>query len=262
MQDKDKNIKQQKNKTYNIIKLESTCSTNNFAKKLLKTCKQAEYTCIVAEKQTAGRGQRGNIWKSEKGKNLLFSIIFYPNFIPINRQFYISKFISIAVVEVLNNIIGTFKIKWTNDIYFGNKKIGGILIENSLSGNKINSTIVGIGLNINQKKFPDTLPNPISLSQITSTDFEIYNLLNSLINKIVEKYEYLKTKKIDKLDKEYHKYLYGINENLLFEDKKGIFEGRILKTNKLGQLIIKTKSGKIKEYNFKEVKFKSLLDAK
>lgn len=238
-----------------IIKIIKTDSTNNFAKKLLKSSIQAEYTCITTEEQTKGKGQRGNIWISEKGKNLLFSIIIYPNFIPVNQQFYISKAVSSAIIDVLNKITNNFKIKWPNDIYFNNKKICGILIENSLSGNKINSSIIGIGLNINQKKFPENLQNPISLCQITSKYFEKNEILNSIIYKIIEKFEKIKTENLHFLDSEYHKNLLGINKNLLFEDKSGKFFGKIIKTDKSGRLIIKKKTGEIKKYFFKEVKF-------
>ena len=131
--------------------------------------------------QTEGKGQRTNSWESAKDKNLLFSLLLKPLHTPISEQFRISQLCSNGIIYVLRNLISTetnlFTIKWPNDIYWKNKKLGGILIENNLQGNKIKNSTLGIGLNINQTEFPLDIPNPISLKQITGKDYNITELL-------------------------------------------------------------------------------------
>ena len=170
--------------TYKIIKKEILDSTNNYLKNIIKSSGKRELLCVTAEEQTAGKGQAENSWHSEKGKNLLFSMVLYPEFLEVSKQFFLSKIISIALVNVLNKIQKGFKIKWPNDIYYKDKKIAGILIENLLSADKINRSIVGIGININQENFPSEIPNPTSLTLITSLSVSKTELLTRIINSI------------------------------------------------------------------------------
>ena len=133
--------------------LRETRSTNLVLKEMLREYELPEGFVLRTDFQSAGKGQPGNSWEAEKGKNLLFSVLLYPHHIAITEQFILSQLVSVAILRTLNSFCTGFSIKWPNDIYFGDKKIAGILIENSLQGTKLNTSIVGIGLNVNQKIF-------------------------------------------------------------------------------------------------------------
>lgn len=241
--------------TLNILSFEKITSTNDEAKKLLQKTKLPDFTVIFTKQQSKGRGQRENIWYSEPNKNLLFSIIAYPKNLKAKNQFYLSKVISLGIVNYLNSKTEGFKIKWPNDIYFREKKICGVLIENSVSAYDIKNSIIGIGLNINQKKFPDYLPQADSLINITS---EVYNLekeLNAILKHILISYKNLKPENFYKIDKEYFSKLYKINELSEFRDKNGNFSGIIKGTLPEGKLIIETSNSGIRYYDFKEIEF-------
>jgi BirA family biotin operon repressor/biotin-[acetyl-CoA-carboxylase] ligase len=160
-----------------IIYLNEVESTNNYANQLILSDAAEEGTVVLAQYQTHGKGQHGNVWESETGKNLLMSIIWYPGFLPASQQFMISKIVSIAITDCVNDIIDDCKIKWPNDIYIGNQKLAGILIENSVKGSHLSSSVVGIGLNVNQQVFISAAPNPVSLFQITGVIYEISELM-------------------------------------------------------------------------------------
>ena len=134
-----------------LEKIEDVTSTNDYLSQLCKNNETKEFYTVWAERQTAGRGQRGNSWESEPGKNLTFSIVLYPTVLKARQQFYLSMLVSTAVVYALNNYTKGFSVKWPNDIYWNDKKIAGILIENELEGNYVMQSIVGIGLNVNQE---------------------------------------------------------------------------------------------------------------
>ena len=128
---------------------------------------------VVADYQTAGRGCGTNRWESERGKNLLFSVMLHPENVPANRQFQISRAISLAIVDALGEWVGDLSIKWPNDIYWRNGKLAGILIENSLQGSMIRDSIIGVGLNVNQRAFHSDAPNPVSMYQLTGQETDI-----------------------------------------------------------------------------------------
>ena len=152
---------------WKIIHIDETDSTNHWLKSHQLIANSPEPTAIWADYQTAGRGCGTNTWESERGKNLLFSMLIHPENLPANKQFQISMAISLAIVDALGQLVGDLSIKWPNDIYWRNGKIGGILIENTLKGNLIKESIIGVGLNVNQREFHSDAPNPVSLWQIT-----------------------------------------------------------------------------------------------
>ncbi len=240
---------------FNIIKYKTVSSTNDKAKELFQNGKPENFTVIISEEQTKGKGQRGNYWHSEKNKNLTFSIITFPDFIPVSKQFYLSKVVSLGIIDYLNSKKQGFKIKWPNDIFYNDKKICGILIENSITGSEIKNSVIGIGLNINQEKFPDILPGAISLKNVTDKNYNIENELHRLLNYILENYRNLKVENFEQIDKKYHSYLFGINETLEFKDKTGKFKGIIKGTLPEGKLIIQISENDIRYYSFKEVEF-------
>lgn len=240
----------------NIERIQELGSTNNYAATLLLTKRLPEGTVFVVDSQVDGRGQASNSWESEPNKNLTFSILLYPDFLEISRQFELSKTISLGVADFLKERTDQVSIKWPNDIYIGIGKVAGILIENSIKINKISSSIVGVGLNINQKIFTGNAPNPVSLSQITNEDYDLEELLSDLCAKIDARYHQLRKGEFGRIDGDYTKILYQLGCWSHFSDDKDDFEGCILGVDQIGRLMIETKAGKINKYNFKEVIFK------
>ena len=139
---------------------------------------------VVADNQTEGRGCGTNRWESERGQNLLFSLMIHPENLPANQQFQISMAISLAIIDALGQMVGDLSIKWPNDIYWRNGKLAGILIENTLKGNLIKDSIIGVGLNVNQRKFHSDAPNPVSLWQITGQETNREQLLKDILQRL------------------------------------------------------------------------------
>lgn len=232
--------------------LRETRSTNLVLKEMLREYELPEGFVLRTDFQSAGKGQPGNSWESEKGKNLLFSVLLYPQHIAIDQQFILSQLVSVAILRTLNSFCSGFSIKWPNDIYFGDKKIGGILIENSLQGSKLNTSIVGIGLNINQKTFRSDAPNPVSLRQITAKNQRRKNILQDVLNNIYELYSKMD---VDTIRNEYFENLYRRVGFYTYRDNKGLFEAELAGIESDGCLKLKTRTGEIRAYYFKEVAF-------
>lgn len=239
----------------NILSFENLTSTNTYASALLKSGEVQEGTIVRAFFQSAGRGQSGNGWESEGGKNLLISIILYPAVIAPADQFMISRVISLGITDYLEKELHECKIKWPNDIYVRNDKIAGILIENSVMDNKLVSSIAGIGLNVNQRKFTGNAPNPVSMSILTGKEYDTDNCLAELSNAIDKRYDLLMKGRNEIICSDYISKLYRINEWFGFRDKDGVFKGRIVSVTEEGLLLIEHPGRKIREYAFKEVDF-------
>jgi BirA family biotin operon repressor/biotin-[acetyl-CoA-carboxylase] ligase len=150
----------------NIIKIKEIDSTNHWLKEQSNKQFLDEGTTVVAEYQTAGKGPRGNRWDSEAGKNITCSLLLYPDFLPVKQHFLLSKVVALGIKDAAEQYIRPVHIKWPNDIYYQNRKIAGILIENEITGQTIGKSIVGIGLNVNQEQFSDAAPNAVSIKQI------------------------------------------------------------------------------------------------
>lgn len=238
----------------NIIILNEVDSTNNYAKQLIAD-KAEEGTVVLAHYQKNGKGQQGNFWESEPNKNLTFSLILYPNWLVASKQFFISKVVSLALVEVLKTKVENVSIKWPNDIYLRDKKIAGILIENFIKGAAIDSTIIGVGLNVNQEIFVSNAPNPISLKQITDKNFEVEDVLNEFINAFYSIINELQIGFEQKIDLAYFSTLYRKNEWSKYRKDGNQFIARIVGIGDFGQLQLEEKSGLISEFMFKEVEF-------
>ena len=180
--------------SFPIIGLEETDSTNRYLSDLCDNAPTApiEYTTVTARFQTSGKGQRGNSWESEAGQNLLFSTVLYPRFVEARRQFVLSQIVSLAVKEELDTYTEGISIKWPNDIYWHEKKICGMLIENVLEGNRIGRCIPGIGINLNQTVFRSPAPNPVSLKQITGRDYDAPTVLDGFLCRLHTYYEALR----------------------------------------------------------------------
>jgi BirA family biotin operon repressor/biotin-[acetyl-CoA-carboxylase] ligase len=240
---------------HQITRLTAIDSTNEYAKKVVLPESDSFINVIVADEQSAGRGQRGNVWLSERKKNLTLSFCFSPSFLTLDNRFYLSKIMSAAVFEVLELIKSGFKIKWPNDIIFEKRKIGGILIENTISGNKISLSIIGLGLNVNQKKFPTELPNAVSLLMILGKEMNLQDLTDKIIESFKKYYLLLKTNRYMEIDRKYFSNLYQLNDWADYRDSESDFRGRIRGTNPDGRLLVQTESDEIKKYDFKEIVF-------
>ncbi|HSM46977.1 MAG TPA: biotin--[acetyl-CoA-carboxylase] ligase [Draconibacterium sp.] len=239
----------------NFIFLTEVESTNNYANHLVLS-KAAEHgTVVLAQHQKMGKGQQGNSWESEFGKNLLMSIILFPDFLPATKQFYLSKIASLALANFVKSEKAEVSIKWPNDIYVGNSKLAGILIENSIKANHLDSSIIGVGLNLNQERFVSDAPNPVSLKQITGKDYKIEEVALKIWELLSFWFENLQSRSFSEIDLIYFNQLFRVNEWALFA-KQGIqFEARIKGIGDFGQLILEDRSGVFSEYMFKEVEF-------
>jgi len=240
-----------------VIHLSSVDSTNLFANDLLANGKPAEGTVVKTDDQTRGRGQSGSSWQSEAGKNAALSVILYPTFLHPREQFYLSQIVSLSIWDALHDFLGDrVRIKWPNDIYVQDKKICGILIQNSISSDKILSSVIGIGLNINQKDFSKKLPNPTSLSLESGETHLISEVLEVLYKKLNQYYLQLRTKNFALINTAYIERLYKFGQVADFQDQQGIhFSGAIKGTSPSGKLKIKTKNG-MRLFSLKEVRFK------
>ncbi|NOU60461.1 biotin--[acetyl-CoA-carboxylase] ligase [Marinifilum caeruleilacunae] len=237
-----------------IVRKNEINSTNNFALELIKSENPAAGTVVLTLNQTKGRGQQTNSWESESGKNLTISVILRPEFLPIPQQFQISIVISLGVYDYLRQYVSGVAIKWPNDIYVGTKKIAGILIEHSIMGSVLSTSVCGIGLNINQSKFVSDAPNPISLSNCTGNVYDLEDELQNLLSCIERRYFQLENGFSHQLEKDYLDTMYWINEEHSFEDENGRFTGKIVGISEMGQLRIEAE-GEERIYNFKEVSF-------
>lgn len=238
-----------------IFSGENLSSTNSYAIRLLTSERPPEGTIITTDFQTAGRGQPGNSWESEAGKNLLFSIILYPDMINPSEQFIISMAVSLGIYDFVSRHTGRSKVKWPNDIYVDNDKIAGILIESSTIGEKVFYMVVGIGLNINQDNFRSNAPNPVSLRQITGKMYDTTSCLQEVAADLDLRYGQVLDGHRNTVKSDYMMNLYRYNEWTTFRDAEGSFAGMIKDVENDGRMIVETRSGKLKHYYFKEVEF-------
>ncbi len=210
---------------------------------------------VVTQNQTKGKGQRGNVWLSEEGKNLTFSVFLKPKFLKINQQFELNRISSLAIYDVVKSIMpqSTIRIKWPNDIYVNKLKIGGILIENNLSTINLNQTIIGIGLNVNQ--VDQLLPTATSLKKVIDTEVELNILLSHLLVKLEHYYLILRSNDYRLIHQLYEEKLYKKDQVAYYEDATGKFNGILRGTNADGVLKIENEAGVLRQYRFKEVQF-------
>ena len=237
---------------YKLIHLDSVVSTNMHASDLLSGKKLSEPTVILADFQTGGKGQGGNHWESISSANLLFSLIVFPLKIKAKEQFYISKIAAIAIRDVLSKLVSGVKIKWPNDILVNKIKISGILIENTLKSEFISTSIIGIGINVNQTDFSISAT---SLKNESGKDFERILLLNSFLEEFHYWYEILLSRDFAQIDLEYYKNLYGFQEWLRFSWGGVEFEGFVEGVEADGYLVLKARDNKLFKFGFREVEF-------
>ena len=238
---------------WKVIRLEETDSTNNYLHNHAEELSDSEFTVAVTDFQVAGKGQRGNSWESSPGKNLLFSILCRPDFLAGNEQFYLSQIISLSIKDTMDKFMQNCSIKWPNDIYWKEKKICGILIENDLLGKIISQSILGEGLNINQESFVSNAPNPVSLKQITGMEENTTSILSCILNSFESYYRKLQDGRFESIRKLYAKSLFRGEGLFPYKDKDGVFQARIEGVEPSGILVLKDEWGKFRRYAFKEV---------
>lgn len=241
----------------NLVTIKQVDSTNSFLKNLLSNSKPVpEGTVIMAEEQYAGRGQQQNTWHSEPGKNLTFSLLLKPHFLPVDAQFDLNRAASLGVYDALQPILGDqLKIKWPNDIYYGDSKLGGMLIENTIQGAQLKDSVIGIGLNINQENFPSGAANATSVKQILQKDYDLTRLLSEICKQLEAYYLKLKAGQVDFVRNTYLSRLYWLNEAKSFESNGKVFNGIVKNVLPNGLLVIEDTNGQRLEFNLKELKF-------
>jgi BirA family biotin operon repressor/biotin-[acetyl-CoA-carboxylase] ligase len=211
---------------------------------------------ILAQCQTAGRGQRGHTWESREGENLTFSLLLEPLFLPPSEQFLIAECVALGVCDALLHYGIEAQIKWTNDIYIGDRKLAGILIEHKLQGSALARTVAGIGLNVNQKAFSDDLPNPISMAQTTGREFDREEVLQTVATSLMARYEQLREGGAKELQADYHQRLYRLGQEHCYALPDGSrFRGIIRGVEPMGALRIENERGELLSFLFKEVEF-------
>ena len=241
-----------------VERIKETPSTNSYLAQLCKEGRAKEFHTVITDNQTAGRGQRGNSWESSPGKNLTFSTVLFPTALEAKKQFYLSMIVAFAVVDALSYYTDGFSIKWPNDIYWKDKKIAGILIENELEGKFITQSIVGIGLNVNQEVFRSSAPNPVSLIQILGVTINRQELLDRILRGIMASYIFLEKDykaAVHNLRQLYIRRLYRREGFYPYRDKEGTFLAEFQDVEPSGHLVLKDEQGNLRRYAFKEVEF-------
>ncbi|MDD2381811.1 MAG: biotin--[acetyl-CoA-carboxylase] ligase [Mariniphaga sp.] len=238
-----------------VILLAETDSTNNYAMRLIDQGKVVDQTVVLSSYQQSGKGQQGNSWESSPGLNLLSTIIVYPDFLSPGMQFYLSKIVSLALVDWLRRETTEVAVKWPNDLFVGQKKIAGILIETSIQGNQLLWAVIGIGLNLNQEVFSPEIPNPVGLKYLTRKDYDVYATGLQVRDHFSHWYEKLKCGYFEEIDRSYIQTLFRYNEWATYAKAGHIFEARILGVGEFGKLMLEDRSGIITENYFKEIEF-------
>lgn len=251
-------MKTARNINIQIENLEETISTNEYLTDLCAKGAVEEFYTVTADYQIAGKGQRGNTWESENKKNLLFSFVLYPSALEAKSQFHLSMLVATSIVYALSDYTEGFSIKWPNDIYWKDKKLAGILIENMLEGKYISQCIVGVGLNVNQREFLSSAPNPVSLYQILGAEIDREELLKKILQRIVSGYTALESElpNIQKaFEALYRKQLYRRKGLYPYQDANGVFMAEFDHIAPDGHLFLKDEQGNIRRYAFKEVSY-------
>jgi BirA family biotin operon repressor/biotin-[acetyl-CoA-carboxylase] ligase len=228
-------------------------STNSLLSEFNNQAELPEGAVLVTNHQTAGRGQRGNRWEAEQGKNLTFSILLKPGFLEAKDQFQLSMAVSLGVACALQTGLSKpIKLKWPNDILVDDKKIGGILIENQVKGSFITTTIIGIGINVNQSGFP--YPTASSLSNFSGHAWNLNETFQKLLRSIEQEYLLVRDRNGSTLKQRYLSWLYKINEPHLFKTGEEDFTGAISGVDEDGRLCVEH-GGSIRKFAFKEIQW-------
>lgn len=247
-----KRIKNYQLSGFQVIEYDEVTSTNTLAEQLpLSELKDKQV--ILTWRQTQGRGQTTNRWESEPGRNISMTVIFRPQDLEAGKQFAVSMVIALGCLDFLRLHVENVSVKWPNDIYVGDRKIAGILIEHRVGGANIQSSLCGIGVNINQERFLSDAPNPVSLLQLLRKELPLEQALAELLDCIGARYREISRYSL--LEKDFLKYLYRNDGVYDWQDQQGRFRASIDGIDEYGQLVLKDSSGKKRIYAFKEVQY-------
>jgi BirA family biotin operon repressor/biotin-[acetyl-CoA-carboxylase] ligase len=241
----------------NLIRLESAGSTNEYASHLLQNSAAAEFTVIWALGQYSGRGTGGSSWESEPGKNLTFSMVLHPYFLDLSNQFILTRIIALGVHDFISSQVTneTVTIKWPNDIYIGNRKVAGILTENSVMDGKFRHSVVGIGINVNQLIFPSEIPNPVSLKGITGKGYNLEDSLEKVCSAVISRYQKLSHDPSEVSADEYISKLYRFNDFAKYRFRNQVISARITGVDEAGWLQLEVSDGEKISCDLKEIVF-------
>ena len=241
-----------------IEKFDTLPSSNQYCE-LLNLSETEEFTVIVARTQTAGIGQRGNHWEAEPGKNLTFSLVLKPTWLPIADQYQLTKAVSLGIADYLMPLIAegerSVRIKWPNDIYVDDKKICGILITHRIAGGQIAASVVGIGLNVNQIDFPEWVPNPTSLGLLTGEEWPLDKTLEKMLDCIAHRCNELRDNPIGTLDEPYLNLLLRRGVEAQYGYQGQTITATLLDVNRYGHLQLVTDKGDRLSCQLKEIQF-------
>ena len=234
---------------------EAVCaSTNSFAAQCLDKTDTSEGAVVITDHQYQGKGQRGNVWYSEPYRNLTFSVILHPTFLTVQQSFSLNIIATLAIQHVLASYVPSgLSLKWPNDIYYLDQKLGGLLIENVISNRKLKASVVGIGLNVNQAQF--TFRGPTSLSLVCQRTFSLQQLFEQILARLERNYLHLRAHGIDVLRAAYLKNMYWTHEHHTFQDTTHRFQGIIRGIDARGHLLIEHSDGTLSSYDRQAVTF-------
>jgi BirA family biotin operon repressor/biotin-[acetyl-CoA-carboxylase] ligase len=240
-----------------IIRLDTTDSTNQHMTELMKTGNLAEGSVVCCRAQTKGMGQEGNTWESEPGKNLTATIVLYPSFLKPEFQFQLTRIISLSVCSVLDKLNLPFRsmIKWPNDIYIDNRKVAGILIRNEISGNSISGSIAGLGLNVNQNSFPAGISGAVSLFMLTGIEYDLEDILTDWHSGVAYWYGMLAKGNSEIIESAYLERMYLLNQPAEFTIRGEKMTATIKGLAEYGMLLLEGSDGSYHKCSLKEVVF-------
>lgn len=235
-----------------IYRIDETTSTNDDA----RDARYRHGDIVWAERQTAGRGQRGHTWLSPRGENLTFTLVLEPHFLPVGEQFLLSEIVTLALTELFDRYGIDTRIKWTNDIYTGDRKLVGMLIEHDLAGGRLARTLAGIGINVNQTRFDPSLPNPVSMASATGRTFDREEVLGRFHELFMARYAQLERGEKEAIQHDYRLRMYRLGERHPYRLPDGtLFEATIEGVRPSGALLLRRTDGSLGEYLFREVEF-------
>lgn len=242
---------------YSLTHLTEVDSTNRYIRdnsmRLWKSAPTAEALVVTADMQFAGRGQRGAVWHSNAKENILLSILVRPSFLPVEKQFVLSQAVALSLHDTLSHYDIDVLLKWPNDIYSGDRKMAGILIELDYSGCSVEQAIIGIGLNVNQRIFNPMERKPVSMALLRGYNFPLEDVVGTLLNAFSSRYRMLCCGNFDTISDEYRHLLLGFGEWRFFVDANGKFEARIIDVEPDGHLLLQRRDGVECRYAFKEL---------
>ena len=235
-----------------IITLDATTSTNDY----LLSLNTERDLCVVTDYQSAGKGMGENVWESERGKNLLFSLLVHPLWLGIQKQYLMSMVQAVSLWEALSDYVENptlLTIKWPNDIYYKDCKLSGTRIDLNLQGMKIQDMVIGTGVNVNQLHFTGTAPNPVSLSQISGLTYSLSQILGSIIDAFERNYALLRSGAEQYIIRCYHEHLYRRVGMYRYRDIHGEFQAEMVGVASNGILTLRRADGTLSKYEFKEL---------